>query len=87
MVTADLVVVSTNVGLIQGGIKNDAIVVNVDFHIGLFETFINAYVNVVRDCFLSVLLGLFDLAIAGLFAGILPLWRHCFIRMRNKTDQ
>ena len=51
-------------------------VIDVDCHIGLFETLINWDINVMRDGFLAILLGLFGWGTAGLLSSVLSLWRH-----------
>jgi len=73
---SNLVIVSTNVRLIQIGIEDDTVVVNVDFGCCFLEAFVNWHLNIMRNCLLAILLLLLGFASAGLLARGFSFCRH-----------
>ena len=70
-----LVVVSTDVCLIQGCIVNNAIIVYIDLA-STIEAFVKWNIKVVRDSLLAILLWLFCIGFGGLLPRGFALWRH-----------
>ena len=86
---AYLVVIAANISLIQRSIKDDAFIINVHPHSAPMKTFIDWYIDIMRDGFLTILLGLFGTATTGLWASVLAFWHGCFGRrflMREEMD-
>lgn len=70
-----LVVVSTDVCLIQGCIVNNAIIVYIDLA-STVEAFVKWNIKVVGDSLLAILLWLFCIGFRGLLPRGFALWRH-----------
>ena len=70
-----LVIISTDVRLIQGGIVNNAIIVYIDLA-STIEAFVKWDIEVVGDSFLAILLWLFCVRFRGLLRRGFTLWRH-----------